>query len=289
MKSSRGEKRPREQEPSSGTEKRPRVEEKKGDARCEVADPKKKGFLKLSLPGVFLINSKTRGGKSHLLHCSLYHYRKLFQWGIAFSQSCFNESNLSYIDGRFKHRRYKPAILREVLELQAKVPEKERKLIYIIFSDCISDLNENDSVLEECITQTFHYKVCVFIESQAINALPTWVRENAFQIALFKLWTESAIDAAYKSYGQNFENVKEFKRMVNNRLGDHKFAFSDRHEGDGSFVICRCPPPPLPKFLLKIPEKYEERGKGTKRKRDIGEKARDIEASNEKRRRKNRE
>lgn len=260
-----GEGRKRKAEDDPGPEKRQKKKDA-GDPRCELKDPRNKGFLKLSVPGVFLINSKTRGGKSHLLHCSLYHLRKLFEWGVAFSQSCFNESNLSYMDERFKHRRYNPAVLREVLNKQAAVPEKERKSIYIIFSDCISDMNENDSVLEECITQTFHYKVCVFIETQAINKVPTWVRENAFQIALFKLWTENAIEAAYRSYGQNFENVKEFKQLVNNRLGDHKFAFSDRHEGDGSFVICRCPPPPLPKFMLNVPERHLKRG--TKRGRN---------------------
>lgn len=214
----------------------------------------------LSMPGVFLINSKSQGGKSHLLHCTMYQNRKKFKWGVGFSQSSFNEENLSYIHPRFKHLRYDPAVLREVLVQQAKVPKPERPLVFIIFDDCITDIHQDDKVLKEAVTQTFHYNICIVITTQSINALPTWVRENAFQVALFKNFTEGAIEAAYKSYGQDFDNVKQFKHNVNNKLGEHVFAFSDRH-AKGQWLFLKCPPPPLPKFMLRFGEEKKKKSK----------------------------
>lgn len=225
----------------------------------------------INTPGVLLINSKTQGGKSHLMHCIMYNHKKKFGWGLSFSQSGFNAKNLSYVPGRFKHIRYKPEILRAALIEQAKVIEAGGKppLVYFIFDDAITDIDPEDKVLKEAVTQTFHYNIFIVITTQSINAMPTWVRENAFQICLFKMFTESALEAAYRSYGQNHGTVKEFKTNVNNKLGDHVFAFSDRHRGDGTFIFCKCVPPPLPKFMLPDPlEKKNEQAKKKKTKKE---------------------
>jgi hypothetical protein len=225
----------------------------------------------ISLPGVLLINSKSQGGKSHLGHCIMYNHRKQFAWGVSFSQSGFNVENLSYVPGKFKHIRYSPIVLKALLMEQAKLINAGEKapLVYIIFDDAITDIDPEDKVLKEAITQSKHYNIFILITTQSINALPTWIRENAFQICLFKMWTESAIEAAYRSYGQNHGNVKEFKTNVNNKLGDHVFAFSDRHKGDGTFIFCKCIPPPLPKFMLPDPTETkaeQNQRKGKKRK-----------------------
>jgi hypothetical protein len=231
---------------------------------------KNKGFLNLSVPGVFLVNSKSQGGKSHLCHCTFYVLRDKFSYGICFCQSAFNAENLTYIDKRFVHLRYSPHILRLVLLKQASIP-KPRKPVWILLSDCVSDLQQEDKVLFEACTQSTHYDIFVVIETQNINTIPNWARGNAFQIALFKQWTEDQLKAAYKAYGQNFKNLEEFKEKVNNKLGDHKFAFSDRQHGDGSFMICKCPAE-LPKFKLpvnipKVPKRKREKAKSKRKKK----------------------
>ncbi len=206
-------------------------------------------FRRLSIPGVLLLNSKSQGGKSHAVKFIMYENRGKFDYTISFSQSSFNAENLDYIHKRFKHLRYDPTVLRKILLKRAATP-KPRKPICIIFDDCISDIIEKDRVLKECVTQSTHYDVFVILTTQSINALPTWVRENAFQIILFKMFSESAINAAFQSYGQDFGTLIEFKENVNNRLGDYVFAFSDRH-GKGDWLFLKCPPK-IPHFQLKI-------------------------------------
>ncbi len=221
--------------------------------RLEEDQPKEadglNAFKKLSIPGVLLLNSKSQGGKSHAVKYVAYENKNAFDYCISFSQSSFNAENLDYIHPRFKHLRYDPKILRTVL-LKRTTQPKPRKPICIIFDDCISDIVEKDKVLKECVTQSTHYDVFVILTTQSINALPTWVRENAFQIILFKMFSEAAITAAYQSYGQDFGNIAEFKEKVNNKLGNYVFAFSDRH-GKGEWLFLKCPPN-IPNFQLKI-------------------------------------
>lgn len=217
----------------------------------------------ISIPGVFLINSKSQGGKSHLLHWVFYENKDKFAWGVVFSNTAFNEENLPYVDRRFKHLRYNQQVLRNLLEEQIKIPKKSRPLVFIIFDDCLSDFHQEDKVLLEAITQTFHYNIFICITTQSINKVLNFGRENAFQVALFKLFSKGQVEAAYDSYGQDFDTVKEFKENVNKKLGKHVFAFLDRHNADmsGIWLFLKCPPPPLPAFKLRsgLPEEPENK------------------------------
>lgn len=212
----------------------------------------------ISMPGVCLINSKSQGGKSHAAHCIFYANRSKFAWGVAFSNTVFNEDNMTFVPKEFKHRRYNKEVLREVLVLQLSVPQERRPLVFIAFDDCITDFHMEDKVLMEAITQTKHYNIFIMITTQSINKVPNFARENAFQVLLFKMFSKNQLDAAYDSYGQDFETVKDFKKRVNNRLGDHVFAFINRH-GAGEWKFCKFPPPPLPRFQFRYgPSDYVE-------------------------------
>lgn len=224
-------------------------------------------LTQINMPGVCLINSKSQGGKSHAGHCIFYANKNKFAWGIGFGNTIFNENNMSFIPRRFKHMRYDPNVLRQVLMLQIDVPKEERPLVFIYFDDCISDFQQEDKVLMEAVTQTFHYNIFIMITTQSINKIPNYVRENAFQVILFKLFSKGQINAAFDSYGQDFDSVNDFKNEVNNKLGDHVFAFINRHKG-GTWRFCKCPPPPLPAFEFKFgPDEEKENEKKMKQKK----------------------
>ena len=224
-------------------------------------------LTQINMPGVCLINSKSQGGKSHAGHCIFYANKNKFAWGIGFGNTIFNENNMSFIPRRFKHMRYDPNVLRQVLMLQIDVPKEERPLVFIYFDDCISDFQQEDKVLMEAVTQTFHYNIFIMITTQSINKIPNYVRENAFQVILFKLFSKGQINAAFDSYGQDFDSVNDFKNDVNNKLGDHVFAFINRHKG-GTWRFCKCPPPPLPAFEFKFgPDEEKENEKKMKQKK----------------------
>lgn len=224
-------------------------------------------LTQINMPGVCLINSKSQGGKSHAGHCIFYANKNKFAWGIGFGNTIFNENNMSFIPRRFKHMRYDPNVLRQILMLQIDVPKEERPLVFIYFDDCISDFQQEDKVLMEAVTQTFHYNIFIMITTQSINKIPNYVRENAFQVILFKLFSKGQINAAFDSYGQDFDSVNDFKNEVNNKLGDHVFAFINRHKG-GTWRFCKCPPPPLPAFEFKFgPDEEKENEKKMKQKK----------------------
>lgn len=252
----------------------PKVHEKDGT----IEDVKIKGdteedniLTQINMPGVCLINSKSQGGKSHAGHCIFYANRKKFSWGIGFGNTIFNQNNMSFVPRRFKHMRYNPNVLREVLLQQIAAPEERRPLVFIYFDDCISDFQQEDKVLMEAVTQTFHYNIFIMVTTQSINKLPNYVRENSFQVILFKLFTKGQIQAAYESYGQDFDTIKDFKNSVNNKLGDpkdHIFAYINKHKG-GKWRFCKCPPPPLPSFKFKYgPDDDDDDGSTETGKRD---------------------
>jgi hypothetical protein len=228
--------------------------------------------LDINTPGLMIINSKSQGGKSHLAQYTMYEKRKAFKWGIAFSNTAFNDDNLAYIPKRFKHLEYRPLILWEVMCKQAAVPKAQRPLVFVWIDDCNAQMNEHDKILYRAITQTFHYNLFILITTQNINTLPSWCRENAFQVVLFKMFTKGALESAYDSYGQDFDSVKDFKHQINNKLGDHVFAYINRHKmGQWKFMKC---PAVLPKFKLKYGPEYEEEKKqknkkGKRKKRKI--------------------
>jgi len=258
------------------------MKRKREDAACEStskgrgegikAKPTVGGDIltQINMPGVCLINSKSQGGKSHAGHCIFYANKHKFSWGIGFGNTIFNEDNMSMIPRRFKHMRYRPDILRNLLLEQIKVPKHERPLVFIYFDDCITDFHLEDKVLFEAVTQTFHYNIFILITTQSINKIPNYCRENAFQVILFKLFSKSQIEAAYESYGQDFDTIKAFKKDLNNKLGDHVFAFLNRHTNE-NWKFCKCPPPPLPKFKFEFgppDDRDEEHKKGKSKSKD---------------------
>lgn len=211
--------------------------------------------MPISIPGVFIINSKSGGGKSHLISYLFYelvYIRKRVAYGIAFSKTIYNASNLFYIPEKYKYPSYQETALKNLLELQKSIPESHRPTAFVLFDDCISDPKQwNSPVLLDAITQCRHWRLWVILSTQYINKIPPSMREGAFQVALFYMDTKRSLEAAYESYGQDFEDFQSFKRFLQSKTGDHRFLFKDKcTNGEDTWKVFRCPPH-IPRFVLE--------------------------------------
>jgi len=226
--------------------------------------------LGVTLPGMLVLNSKPRGGKSHLARYLVYCNKRHIAHGIVFSKSAFRPGNLDYIpnfDGdpayrNFKHMCFSDVVLREFLNGQARYPEGERPLGLIMWDDDISDPGMwNSPAVIDAATMYRHYNVWIIISTQYINKLSTTVRECASQVALFKMDSKRSIDAAYEAYGQEFEDGDDFKRWLFQATANpnlHNFAWKDKIN-DKPWEVCRAPAK-IPNFRLE----YGKKGGGRK-------------------------
>lgn len=238
--------------------------------------------LGISMPGLVLFNSKPGGGKSHALRYLMYRNQRRFAHGIAFSKSAFRPGNLEYVPNftgvgedkdrylNFKHMVFNEQVLREFLDGQARYPEGERPLGFIIFDDDISDKNMwNCSAMIDAVTMYRHYNIVLFICVQYINKVSTTVRECASQVALFKMDSKRSIEAAYDSYGQEFEDADQFKKWLfeaTQPATEHKFAWKDKMN-DRPWIVARAPEV-IPPFRLD----YGRKEKETKKRKRQGSK-----------------
>jgi hypothetical protein len=76
------------------------------------------------------------------------------------------------------------------------------------------------------------------------------MREGAFQVAIFYMDTKRSLEAAYESYGQDFEDYQSFKHFLQSKTGQYRFLYKDKcEEGEDGWKIYRCPSH-IPHFLL---------------------------------------
>jgi hypothetical protein len=102
----------------------------------------------------------------------------------------------------------------------------------------------------DAVTQCRHYNLWIILSTQAINKIPNAMREGAFQVAIFYTDTKRSLEAAYESYGQDFENFQSFKHFLQSHTGQYRFLFKDKcKDGDHGWKVYRCPAQ-IPRFQL---------------------------------------
>lgn len=208
--------------------------------------------LQISVPGAILINGKARDGKSHLAQHLLNATKQHIDYFIAFSNTAFNPENFPFAPPEFLHMGYKPEVMKELLDLQERTKDKGT-VGCVMIDDCTGDTKIwNCKYLQLAMTAFYHYRLLVIICIHHVNKLPPLLRENASQVAIFALDTHRALSAAYDSYGQEFETLKDFKKFVYTSLDQrYNFLWKDKDGRDGTpgWTITRCPAE-LPTFYL---------------------------------------
>lgn len=191
-----------------------------------------------SIPGLTLINSKPRGGKSHMIHASVYSCRDQIDWIVAFTNTGHNEDNLTFMgDKDFVWPQYSSEVMKNILEEQQNSTASVGCII-------VDDLPADKEIWKcpyflQAISTTHHSRLWIIIATHCIQKVPVTVRENAFQVAIFKVETKRAFIAAYESYGQDFETYPEFHTFMNKYTGNYKFLFKDiKGEKPWRCLIC---------------------------------------------------
>jgi len=237
--------------------------------------------LGISLPGCVILNSKPGGGKSHLLRYIMYCNRHKFKHGIVFSNSVFRKGNMDYIPTfedtpedkkeylNFKHPIYDETILMNFLNGQMQYEEEERPLGFVLFDDAITDPGMWMSApILKAATMYRHFNIFLGISTQYINKIPPIVRECASQVGLFWMAGKRSSDAAYESYGQDFDDAKSFARWLDHMTGpanSHKFAWKDKFN-EAPWRICRAPET-IPRFRIDYGKISELDGKKPKKRK----------------------
>jgi len=239
------------------------------------------GGLMLTLPACILLNSRPGGGKSHMARYLCYELRDYIAYGVCYSKSIFKEGNIDYIPAytnkpedlakyqNFRFDKFSKENLAEVLKIQSEYPEGKAPLCLIMFDDDISDPDMFTSEeFIDAVTMFRHYNLLIIICTQYINKLTTVTRECASCVGLFKMTTKRSINAAYESYGVEFESENEFKRWLSintHNPKDHNICWKDR-ANDAPWKVIRAPKE-IPTFRLEYGQVKGGGKDGKKRKK----------------------
>lgn len=206
-------------------------------------------------PSLILVNAPQGCGKSHLIRYMMYEMRKIFDYGIVFTNTHFEIDSFDYIDKKFVHPEYNPVILDNLMKLQEQViTEGKNKHCFCIFDDAINASQFKDPVLKRACTQLRHYNMTIIFSSQYTNLLPSWMRSNAMISIIFRSETEINLKALFQSYGQLFQNFNDFKNYIMQHLGNYKFIYYDRRNDSQQIqekYKIMIAPPNIPKFKIK--------------------------------------
>lgn len=219
--------------------------------------------MKIDIPSLILINGIQGCGKTHLIRYIMHKFRKVFSYGLVFSNTSFDTHNsgFDYIPREYQYPEFDEQAIINLMNIQAKLIEKNiNKQAFIILDDCLFDPAQfTNPTLKKLCTQLRHYNITVIFSSQYCNAIPALIRSNAMSVFIFKSFTKRNSESLYESYGQAFENFQEFKNYLNENTGDYKFVFFNKYQitsddpKDAYYVLKA--PAKIPKFEIKYKTK----------------------------------
>eukprot|EP01127_Copromyxa_protea_P020668 TRINITY_DN692_c1_g3_i1.p1 TRINITY_DN692_c1_g3~~TRINITY_DN692_c1_g3_i1.p1 ORF type:complete len:173 (+),score=3.71 TRINITY_DN692_c1_g3_i1:425-943(+) len=144
--------------------------------------------MDITIPGLLIVCGLQGGGKSHYIKSVMYENRKKFHWGLVFSNTGFREGNIDYVDKRFVHLKYNEDALVKLKEIHCKlVNAGKNPQGFIIFDDCLYGKQWKSEEFQSLMTQVRHYGITCIISTQNPKDIPNSFRNQAFQVAIFKM------------------------------------------------------------------------------------------------------
>lgn len=204
-------------------------------------------------------------GKTHTINYILYQLRKVFDYGIVFTNTKFDNPFPCFPE-KYVFDYYSEEALENLMKIQGKMVLKEKakplskrkyKEAVVIFDDCLDDPGEFCSeALKKLSTQLRHYHITLILSTQYCNLLPPRIRTNAMIVMIYQSDTKANLESMYDSFGQRFDSYKEFKNYVIDNLEEkYRFIYYDKlteeKEIDKVYQVMICPPK-IPKFKLKF-------------------------------------
>ena len=219
--------------------------------------------MPLSIPGVFVANSKSQEGKSHCIKHIVYENRDKIDYVMAISKTAFDEGNLIFVPSRFKFTSWpgerskqypkgktKHAVM-NLVEQQLKIPKAMRPLAALVIEAEFNSLR--DPLIVEIASRPTHYNIWLIVAANWINRVAADIREGAWQVILFRITSKKGMEAAYEAYGEDCWDMKSFTELLNNSTGDYRFLFRNLKGKNKAECDWRCfkAPAKIPDFVVE--------------------------------------
>ena len=226
--------------------------------------------MHISIPGVFVANSKSQEGKSHLIKYIVYEYRDKVDYVMAISKTAFDEGNLTFVPRNMKftswpgertkqypNGRTRQAVM-NLIEEQLKIPKSSRPLALLVIEDEFNSLK--DPLLVEIASRPTHYNIWLVIAVNWINRVATDIREGAWQVVLFRITSKKGMEASYEAYGEDCWDMKTFAEKLRYSTGNYRFLYRNLKGENQQASDWRCfkAPAHIPDFVIVPSHKREE-------------------------------
>lgn len=171
--------------------------------------------LDFSNPQVCVFVGKPKQGKSWALRHQILKQtadNKIFKYGIVFTRTKFN-GQYDYLPDEYVYEDYNPDILQQYLDGLKQLDQKDIEPSFVIFDDIQGLLSSADASLTQLVSNHRHFQISVFFCFQYIygRASTPVLRECTTMAFLFNSKGKRTLEALFESFGQLFDNFKEFK------------------------------------------------------------------------------
>ena len=220
-------------------------------------------------PCLIIVAGKSKRGKSYLIKymLTMLCLNKKFKFGLVFCKTKFN-CGYDFIEDNKVIEGYKEDILKNYLQTLQKYGEdnpltNKQKAYgiktnippsFIVFDDIIGQMDLNTNFMSEFLTTYRHYNITLITATQYLFKVPPLFREQADIAIIFYQNTKKSIDACYETYGQEFENAKNFKNFLIEKTSKLYHCLIYIEDGDNieNKYIEYCAPVEYPDVIFKF-------------------------------------
>ena len=166
-----------------------------------MAEDKDGSTLMGKPPFLILMQGMKKAGKSVLIKHICWQYRNSFQYIVVFSGSeQVNEAYGSFLPKQYIHSSYDSSVMNAIIEKQKKYKKAGKDVhCLIIWDDCMGAGFDwrKPTLHPELVTLSTsnrHYNISIIISSQSPRLIPTWWRNNADFVFLFRHLNQAVQD-----------------------------------------------------------------------------------------------
>lgn len=212
-----------------------------------MADTSNKKQLSIDQYSSSLICGRKKAGKSFLIRSLVYDFvvkKQYADYVIVFTQTKFNGDYEKYLPSKYIHTMNGDSTLKRILRMQLKkIKEGKPDSVLLILDDCLGMFDFNSKLFKAFFSTSRHYKITVLISVQHVNAVPPILRTNAEHVFVLGSQTKASLKATFETFGDDFENLKEFEAFVIKNTKDFNFVFINKNEGLTTVCKAKDPPP----------------------------------------------
>lgn len=218
-------------------------------ANHTTRSPMQFGFDFPDKAGIIMLIGPSRAGKSHFLKSYIIDKcvnRKYFQFGLACLGTYFTDG-YDYLPEKAIMKGYDEEMLEEYITgLQNHEKETGEKPApnFLVLDDVMGLLTDQSSFFTFLATTYRHTNTTIIIGIQFANKLNTVLKSNTSIAVMFNGKTERYIKGLYQSFGQLFDNEKEFKKYYINHTKERYTAIvfdESENELENNYKVVKAP------------------------------------------------